>query len=149
MGLARTTLRKVPPHPPIATGEPFPHATDIPSPPSPLLFPAPPWLFLQCSWRGRPRLVWGRGSGGRGGGPSKRHLGPDPHVGDTRYGAAQVLTIPRARNTRGAYPWILRVYRTNLCLLLLFRSCCRLISMDNGQIQSKAPKRGPANRILP
>ena len=46
--------------------------------------PHPPWLFLQGSGRGGPGW-WGGGVLGRkgveGGGASKRHLGPDPHLG--------------------------------------------------------------------
>ena len=49
---------------PLEGPPPSPHcATALPSPPSPSLFP--PWLFLQCSGRGRPRLVWGRGAWGQ------------------------------------------------------------------------------------
>ena len=73
-----------PPYP-IVIGGPFPQAK--PFPPRPLLpsSPHPPWLFLQGSGRGRPRLV-GRGGpraqgGGGGGVASKRHLGPNPHLG--------------------------------------------------------------------
>ena len=83
VGLALTAIWRVAPIPPIATGGPFPNQS--PSLPTfPSLFPQPPWLFLQCSTKVRPRLVWGRGPSvvrGGGGGPSKRHLGPDPHLG--------------------------------------------------------------------
>ena len=42
---------------PIVIGGPFPQAKPLPSPPSPSLFPHPPWLFLQGSGRGwRPQL---------------------------------------------------------------------------------------------
>ena len=40
--------------------------------------------FCSAPGGGRPRLVWRRGPGRRGedgGGPSKRYLGPDPHLG--------------------------------------------------------------------
>ena len=65
-------------------GSPPLQLEDLPSDHSPSLStlplpPNPPWLFLQCSGRGRPRLVWGRGP--RVGGGSKWHLGPDPQLG--------------------------------------------------------------------
>ena len=51
----------------IAIGGPFPQAKALLSTPSPSLFPPrPPYLFLQCSGRGRPRLLWGRGPQGAG-----------------------------------------------------------------------------------
>ena len=44
-------------------------STALPSPLNPLLFPPPPWLFLQCSGRGRRGLAQGEGFlGHRGGG---------------------------------------------------------------------------------
>ena len=71
------------PHPTIATGGPSLKPQPFPAHPLPP-FPQPPWLFSQCSGRGGARLVWGRGprpQRGGGGGPSKRHLGSDPHLG--------------------------------------------------------------------
>ena len=68
---------------PLVIGGPFPQAKPLPSPPSPSLFPTPLALFARLQ-EGRPRLVGGRGpraQGGEGGGASKRHLGPDPHLG--------------------------------------------------------------------
>ena len=50
---------------PIAIGGPFPQAKALLSRPLPPSSPRPSWLFLQCSGRGRPRLV-GEGSLGRG-----------------------------------------------------------------------------------
>ena len=52
------------PRPPITTGG---EAAALPSLSSPRLFPPAHWLLLQCSGRGRPRLVWGRGPGARRG----------------------------------------------------------------------------------
>ena len=68
----------------------LPQATSSPSPPSPSLFPPPPHFFFQCSGGGGP--VWcGGGVPGCREGPSKRHLGPDPHLG--------VLNISSTRAT--------------------------------------------------
>ena len=52
-------------------------------PPHPLPLPPTPRLFLRCSGRGRPGWHGGGvlGAGGPGRGPSKRHSGPDPHLG--------------------------------------------------------------------
>ena len=60
-------------------GGPFPQATALPSPPS--LFTQHPWLFLRYSvgaaWVGVGEVA----HRGGGGGPPKRHLGPDAHLG--------------------------------------------------------------------
>ena len=61
-------------------GGAFPQVTALPSPPPPPL----PLALLAMLRRGWPRLVWGRdprAQGGGEGGPSKRHLGPTPHLG--------------------------------------------------------------------
>ena len=51
-----------------------------------------PTLFFAMLGRGRPGLAW---EGGGGGGPSKRHLGPDPHLGVLDIG------VPSCRFTLG------------------------------------------------
>ena len=83
LGLALTALEGSP-RSPFLKPQPYP-----PHPPSesPSLFPppTPTWLFLQCSWKGQPWAPGWRGGGALGrtvaGGPFKRHLGPDPHLG--------------------------------------------------------------------
>ena len=78
--------------------QPFP-----PHPPLPPL-PLPPHRFalFRCCGKGRPRQVWGRGPRVRGGGGlSKRHLGPAPHlsifeISSYRYGKSSKTTITGA-----------------------------------------------------
>ena len=66
---------------PIVIGGPFPQAKPLPSPPSPSLFPPhPPWLFLQGSGSGRPRLVGGGGVPGRGGGGAPSGTWGQTHI---------------------------------------------------------------------
>ena len=73
-----------PPHSPPCNWRTLPssHSPSLPA----LLLPLPPtpWLMLRWSGRGRPRLLWGRGIRRReleAERPTKRHLGPDPHLG--------------------------------------------------------------------
>ena len=80
-GLAPPGVWRVPPIPhcnwrtlPSSQAPSLP-ALSFPLPPTPL----GPWLFLQGSGIGRPRLVGGERKGGGGG--AQRHLGPDPHLG--------------------------------------------------------------------
>ena len=78
MGLAPTALWRARPQ---STWKTLP-STHPPLPAHPpLLFPLPLWLFLRCSGGGGLGLRGG-GAGRRGGGgPSKRCLGPAPHLG--------------------------------------------------------------------
>ena len=66
--------------PPLKPQQPFPHP---PLPPLPRTHP--PWLFSQCSGRGRPRLLWGRGRRAQGGGALQTALGATPTSGGTRH----------------------------------------------------------------
>ena len=88
MGLAATGVWRVPPHPPLQLEDPSLKPKALPSPPSPSLFPHPPWLFLQCSGSpGRGGPVWCGGRDPRGGWRGRalqRHLGPDPQSKGTR-----------------------------------------------------------------
>ena len=81
----QTALWKAPPIPPLQLEGPFPQAAALPSPPSGSLFPHPPGSFCNAPGRGGPGRCGGWGpmaqKGGGGEGPSKRHLGPDPHQG--------------------------------------------------------------------
>ena len=83
MGLAPTGVWRVPP---------IPHCNwrTLPSsqfPPCPLLplSPHPPLALFARFWEGAVQAGWGGGVLERraveGGGGSKRHLGPDPHLG--------------------------------------------------------------------
>ena len=86
MGLAPSGVSRVLPHPPLELEDPSLKPTPLPSPPSPSLFP-PPLLALFATLRegaaqaGGGEGSWGEGGWRGGGGPSKRHLGLDPHLG--------------------------------------------------------------------
>ena len=79
--LAPTALWRVPPCPTHCDWRTFPSSPSRSLPTFPLPLPPTPWLFWQCSGRVRPGLAWARGPRAQGGWiPSKRHLGPDPHL---------------------------------------------------------------------
>ena len=72
------------PSPPLALADPSLKLQPFPPSTPPPCSPHPPWLFLRCSGIGRHGLAWGRGPRAQssgGGVPSKRHLGPAPHLG--------------------------------------------------------------------
>ena len=76
---------------PNAIGGPFAQANPLHSPLSPSLFPPPP-LALFARLREGEAQWWGGAVLGRrgvegGGGPSKRHLGLDPHLGALECGS--------------------------------------------------------------
>ena len=87
MGLAPTALWKVPPIPPLPQDDPS--LAPQPFPPLSLPFPPGPLAALvllamlrrEGAQTGVGEGFFGR-KGGGGGGPLKRHLGPDPHLGE-------------------------------------------------------------------
>ena len=82
-GLAPSAFWRATPSSPRQLGGPFSQATALPSPPP--LPPTRPGSFYDVSGGAAWVGVGEAAHGGGGGGPSKRHLGPDPHLG-VRYG---------------------------------------------------------------
>ena len=99
MGLALTALWKVPPIPPLQLENP----SLKPQPSLPVPLPHPPPLALFAMLReGAAQAGLGEGPLGGGGRASKRHLGPDPHLGalDLRRRGKQV-PLGNGRGTVG------------------------------------------------
>ena len=88
MGLAPTSVWRVPPHPPLQLEDPSLKPTPLPSPPFPSLFP-PPLLALFARLREGAAQAGGGGGvlgrrGGGGGGGLQAALGAGPTSGGTR-----------------------------------------------------------------
>ena len=101
MGPAPTALWKVPTSPPLQLQDPSLKPQPLPPTLPVSVSPNIPWCFLQCSGRGRPRLVWGRGpwaQGGCRGRAVQAALGARPTSGGTRYKELHVRHVMRGKS---------------------------------------------------